>query len=411
MAVSWSSGRCLRLATLVTAMAIVAAAATRAGTPVAASAVAGGRVATRLDFALLLVVAITGPAGRQLGGFDFLGTSAAGRSCSAGLGGGFGVCLGSGLVQRPLGRLRLFGLLGSQHLGRRIHHGADGFCLGQGLAAALFQFLGAIGFLVQTGLALGFRLGLGFCFSGFGLGLGFGSSALAGFGGLTGSGLAFGAGSTGVLDGSDFGFGAGTGFGTGLFRIDRFGSLLGSSRLGRSTGFGFGAGTLFGFALFLFLTLAAALGQLFFLATDQLGLAAGFFLAAQQLFRIHSRSGGCSSLGSFGLVFVTLDQRALLAHFHLDGAGTAGCVGLLDLAGGLLGQHDLLAFGARSMGGAQVVTQLQLVGLAQGIGGGVLVHAGALELVQQGLRRLVQFCCKFGDGCICHMVAHPFPYA
>ena len=63
--------------------------------------------------------------------------------------------------------------------------------------------------------------------------------------------------------------------------------------------------------------------------------------------------------------FVALDEGALLAHFHLDGAGLAGGVGLLDLAGGLLHQGDLLALGrGGAVAGLQVTQQLLLVGFA-----------------------------------------------
>jgi hypothetical protein len=57
---------------------------------------------------------------------------------------------------------------------------------------------------------------------------------------------------------------------------------------------------------------------------------------------------------------VTLDEGALLAHFHLDGARLAGCIGLLDL-GGFLGQRDLLlAFRRGAVRAAQVFKQLSL---------------------------------------------------
>ncbi|MGP2435637.1 hypothetical protein ACTUQ0_15635, partial [Listeria monocytogenes] len=53
----------------------------------------------------------------------------------------------------------------------------------------------------------------------------------------------------------------------------------------------FGALHLLAFAGFGFLALAALLGQLFFLATDQLGLAAGFLLATGEFGFIDARRG------------------------------------------------------------------------------------------------------------------------
>jgi hypothetical protein len=78
-----------------------------------------------------------------------------------------------------------------------------------------------------------------------------------------------------------------------------------------------------------------------------------------------ARASTCwAGLGRFGhglRTFVALDEGALLAHFDLDGAGLAGGVGLLDLAGGLLHQRDLLALGrSRAVAGLQVAQQLCL---------------------------------------------------
>ena len=67
--------------------------------------------------------------------------------------------------------------------------------------------------------------------------------------------------------------------------------------------------------------------------------------------------------------FVPLDEGALLADLHLDRAGLAPGVGLLDLAGGLLHQGDLLAFArGGAVAGLQVAEQLLLVGVAERVG-------------------------------------------
>ena len=99
---------------------------------------------------------------------------------------------------------------------------------------------------------------------------------------------------------------------------------------------------------FLLLALAALLGQFFFLAADQLGLAARFFLAAGAVRRRRrSAAGGAASALDRRRDLVALDEGALLAHLDLDRARLAGGVGLLDLAGRLVRQRDLLALGAR----------------------------------------------------------------
>jgi hypothetical protein len=116
-------------------------------------------------------------------------------------------------------------------------------------------------------------------------------------------------------------FGGGLGFG--------FGGGLGSSR------FGGGLGGSFALQALLLLALAALLGQFLFLLTDQLGLAAGLFLAAGEFGLL---GGGGILGGGAARDVVTLDEGALLAHLHLDGARLAARIGLLDLAGRLAGQ-------------------------------------------------------------------------
>ena len=148
-------------------VAVVAATAARAATPIAATDAAAG-IAAGLDF--LLLGRVAGPARRELGRFDFLAST--GTSCSRG-GAGRGRRTGTGcrccgLVQRalhaqpsPLGGGLLRRLVRHQHAGRRIHHGADGLSFGQGLATAFVQVSGAYGFLICTCLGLGGGLGLG----------------------------------------------------------------------------------------------------------------------------------------------------------------------------------------------------------------------------------------------------------
>jgi hypothetical protein len=143
---------------------------------------------------------------------------------------------------------------------------------------------------------------------------------------------------------------------------------------------------------------SALFRQLFFLAADQLSLAAGFFLAAGQFGprRCAADTGAAwatsgSGDSQHGLnAFIALDEGALLAHFHLDGAGLARGIGLLDLAGGLLHQRDLLAIGrSRAVAGLQVGQQLLLVGLGEGIGRGSL--GPRLQLLSCSSRVSVDF--------------------
>ena len=174
----------------------------------------------------------------------------------------------------------------------------------------------------------------------------------------------------------------------------------------------FGALGLLAFARLGFFAHAALLDQFFFLAADQLGLAARFFLAAGQFGFVDVRRGGrgaparrgSAPLGAAGAAFVALDEGALLAHFHLDGARAAGGVGLLDLAGRLLDQRDLLALGLdRAVAGLQEAEQALLVGLGERIGRRGLGHACALELVKQGFGSLLEFVRELGDGGAGHM--------
>ncbi|MCY1168254.1 hypothetical protein D9M73_82420 [compost metagenome] len=68
-------------------------------------------------------------------------------------------------------------------------------------------------------------------------------------------------------------------------------------------------------------------------------MAVGFLFTADQFGVINHRRLGCSRyfghcfLGSRLGAVITLDEGALLAHFHLDGARLAGGISLLDFAG------------------------------------------------------------------------------
>ncbi|MNV50862.1 hypothetical protein D3C71_1428910 [compost metagenome] len=191
------------------------------------------------------------------------------------------------------------------------------------------------------------------------------------------------------------------------------GLLLDSRGLCLLLGFlgGIGGSALFSLTLALLtrFALGTLFGQLRLLAADQLGLAARFFLAAGQ-FQVFAgnsglfRSGGRVGFGRCLGTFVALDERALLAHFHLDRAGLARGIRLLDLAGGLLHQRDLLAVGrSRAVAGLQISKQLLLVRLGQRVGRGGLAHARSFELVEQGFRRFFEFGCKLGDSITGHM--------
>ncbi len=341
-----------------------------AAAPVVAAHAAAG-VAAGLDF--LLLGRIARPAGRQLGGLHFL--AAAGRRT----GRGTRARRGRGLVQRALlgvgrgrglrSRLRLLGLLGDQHLLGRSHHGADRLGFGQGLAAAFVQVGGTRGFLGRAGLGFGFGLGAGL-----------------GLRGIAGSGL-----------------------GSGLARCFlAHGGLLGLllGLLG-----GVGGCALFGFALaaLTLLAFSARCAQLFLLPADEVGLAAGLFLAACEILVLGGRRDGVLGHGALALGgalgrVVALDEGALLAHFHLDRARLARGIGLLDLAGGLLGQRDLLAVGrGGAVAGLQESEQLLLVRFGQGIGRGSLGHASGLELVEQGFRRFLEFAGELGDSVTGHI--------
>jgi hypothetical protein len=90
-------------------------------------------------------------------------------------------------------------------------------------------------------------------------------------------------------------------------------------------------------------------------------------------------SSACSALGPPAFVdppagrVVALDEDPLLAHLDLDRARLAAGIGLLDLAGALARQRDLLALGASvPCDCAQVLEQALLVGVGQRVVGRLL---------------------------------------
>ncbi len=313
---------------------------------------------------------IVGPAGRQLLGLDGLLVT---RLGSAGRGRGRSAWGAGLLVDRALdlgGRLgRLFGLLRDEHLLRCVHHLADRLrlvfgglaALGQ-IGSALHLFVGDVGGLDDTQRRLD-RLGR--C-SGRG-------SRRGGFG-RCGAGLA-----------SPLGLGLGRG------GSQCCGGFLGGLARGLG-GAGFGG---FAVTLLLLFAQAALFGQVFFLATQQLGLGACFFLATLQFGFVDHRCGGF--LGSRRVV--ALDEGALLAHFDLDGARLAARIGLLDLAGRLARQRDLLALRAGgAVRGAQEVEQAFLVRLAERVVRRRLLDAGRLQLLEQRRGRAIELGGELGDG-------------
>jgi len=362
-----------RLRLVFTLITVVATTALRPAAPtVAANATTA--VTTGLDFFLL--ARITSPAGRQLGRLDFLVATRTRRRCRriggastttrTGRTGGLVQCsLDASLGISGLGRrLRLFGLLGHKNLLGGGHHRADGSGFGLSLAATLAQVGGAGCLFLCSSAGLGFSL---LTCSG-----GSGTCCRGGFG---------------LLLAGHFLFSHGLGP-TGFF--------LGSV----------GGGTLFGFALttfqlFAFTTLGCQFG---FLMTDLLRLTAGFFLTSAQVGVVGSFSG-CRlhfllhHCGRFRAhVFFALDERALLAHFHLDGACLASGIGLLDFAGRLLDERDLLAIHSRgAVACLQKTQQLLLVGLGQVVGRGALGNARRAKLLEQGFRGLLEFVSELGD--------------
>jgi hypothetical protein len=101
----------------------------------------------------------------------------------------------------------------------------------------------------------------------------------------------------------------------------------------------------------------------------------------------------CSGRGAL----ITLNKRALFAHFDLNRTGTPTGVSLLDLTGLLARDRDLLfgLFLAAPMGATQSLQQRCLVGLGQTILRRLLAHTGGTQLLEQHFRRHLQFGSKF----------------
>ena len=352
--------RCLWCAVVIT---VAVTAAFGASTP-AVAAHATTRVTA--GFNGFLFGLFVSPAGRQLGAFDFLVArcgcarrSGCTRACtSAG-------CTGR-LVQSAFdgfGIWRWLRLLSHHLLLWRAHHQANGFGFSQSFATTAVQ----IGSTSSVFVGTSFRGRCSFHTGGFS-GLRFDVDH-----GLCCFGLSF-----------------------------RRSSLSHHSSFGLRLGFGsFLLGLLFGFLLF---AQAAFFSQLFFLATDQLGLAACFFFTAGQLGMVnhgHNRLLHCSRccLHFCALVFIAFDEGALFTHFDLDGAGFACGVSLFDLGGRFLDQGDFLALGRCSaMAGLQVAQEHLFVALCQHIAGRSFGNTGCLELVKQGVGWFFEFAGKLGYG-------------
>src|SRR3990167_3277873 len=99
-----------------------------------------------------------------------------------------------------------------------------------------------------------------------------------------------------------------------------------------------------------------------------------------------------------------LDEGALLAHLDLDRARLARGIGLLDLAGGLGNQGDLLAIPlGNPVAGLQMGQKLLLIGLGQGIRRGGFDLSRRLELVKQDFRGFLEFAGKLVDSITGHI--------
>ena len=410
-------GRGALLLFVVAAPAFGAAAAPAATLPHAAAGVAARRYA----FFLAL---LAGPAGGELGGLDFL-AAAGGRLTSAGAAAGASRLVGLGGFLAGFGRfLGSFGFFGNEHLARLAHHVADGFGFGLGFAATLFLIAltgGDFDFSLRPGSGIRFSSG-GFC----------GRSLRHGFGNRF--------------------FGCLGRCGLDNRRFRRFGRLRRCRRRYRAGRFGrlrrrcnFSRGLI----LFLFLLLrlffapAAFFGSVGFLAAQQLGLAAGLFFTAGGFGSVDHGSGACRrrsgcgggcggcrlpGLGGFGRgrsrfgfhrlgcggfgrgglgggrrhFVIAPHQHALFAHFHLNGSGLARGVGLLDFAGGFLGEGDFFAGRSRAVAGFQMAEQFLFVRFGQEIATRVFLHARGLELLKQRAHGALQFVCKFGNCDIRH---------
>src|SRR6185503_19683742 len=183
-------------------------------------------------------------------------------------------------------------------------------------------------------------------------------------------------------------------------------------RRGARRGGGLGGGFLLRF-LALALLLFAQLGCL---KLGQLLLAARLFLAQLDLFRVDRRGrrgrrrrrrrlGGHRLGGDFGRI--ALHEYALLAHLDLHRAVLAGGIGLLDLAGVLAGQRDLVLLLRRAVHLAQVLEQARLVLLGERIVGLLLVDARGAQLLEQHRGRDFQLARELGNAGLRHVTRSP----
>jgi hypothetical protein len=103
-----------------------------------------------------------------------------------------------------------------------------------------------------------------------------------------------------------------------------------------------------------------------------------------------------------GSARIALHEHALLANLDLDGARPSRGIGLLDLGRLATGQRDLLARLRTAVHPVEIVEQLRLVMLAQGLLQRGLVHAGGLELLQQPTGLDLELGGELRDGHLSH---------
>jgi hypothetical protein len=145
------------------------------------------------------------------------------------------------------------------------------------------------------------------------------------------------------------------------------------------------------------------LAQLGGLDVRQLLVALALFLAQLQFLRIRpdatdrgagagaaTGAGGGVSARHLGAVAAAassdgfaLHEHALLAHFHLDGARFAHRIRLLDLAGLLARQRDLVLRLGRAVRLAQVLQEARLSCSVSEVLGNALFNAGGAQLLEQ----------------------------
>ena len=218
------------------------------------------------------------------------------------------------------------------------------------------------------------------------------------------AGLGGGAGSAGAAAGAGAGAAAGAraapAGGHAVARRGRFGRSLG----------GRGRGLLLGglaarcsaasrSRALLLLALAALLGQLFFLAAQQLGLAARLVLAALELGLVDHRRGRRGRfLGRAGASSRLTNTRFLRTSTWIVRALPDASACLISLVVLRVSVIFLRSPPAVPWRDAQVVEQPLLVGVGQRVVGRTLADAGGLQLLEQRRRRAVQLGGELGDG-------------